>query len=201
MPINATRLITRVALPILIVSIAPLAFSNAATTSTASNSADNVSTNQQQVTSAKWGITFSAVNADFSGSTDAFTNGNNPVVKTIAFVMTNASTVPLAKWTMTTTTTNISSRRNYQIKICTGAYTGTLCGGTETILQPQSTTNLSSTNSVEAALPAGPTTYQGLVIVTRTSGGTNNPTSVTLRATVSNISSNTDLGAAATISN
>jgi hypothetical protein len=201
MPMNATRLITRVALPILLVGCAPLTFSKAATTATASNSADNVSANQQQVTSAKWGITFSAANSDFTGSTSNFGSASNPVVRTIPFLMTNVSTVALGKWTMNTTTTNINPNRNYQIKICTGAFTGTVCGGTETILQPLSTTNVTGFDSVEGSLPVGPTTYQGLVIVTRTAGLTPLSTDITLRATVSNISSNTDLGAPATISN
>ena len=193
--------IKRVIAPILLISCAPLAFSYAATTATASNSADNVSTNQQQVTSAKWGITFAAVNTDFTGSTGTFTSGGNPVVRTIPFVMTNVTTVDLAKWTMRTTTSNIGPNRNYQIKICTAAYTGVVCGGTETILQAASNTDVSNSNSVEAALPAGPTTYQGLIVVTKTNGATTGATSVTLRATVTNAIASTDLGAAATVSN
>jgi hypothetical protein len=201
MPSKATNLVTRVALPMLLMSCAPIAFSQSATTATASNSGDNVSAHQQQVVSAKWGITFSTANSDFSGSTGNFGSATNPVVRTIPFVMTNVSTVALAKWTMTTTTTNINLNRNYQIKICTAAYTGTVCGGTETILQPLSTTNVTSSDTVEGFLPAGPTTYQGLIVVTRTNGLTPLSTEVTLRATVSNISSSTDLGAAATVSN
>jgi hypothetical protein len=195
------NLLKRVVAPILLISCAPLAFSYAATTATASNSADNVSANQQQVTSAQWGITFAAVNADFTGSTGSFTKDGNPVVRIIPFVMNNVTTVDLAKWTMRTTTSNIGSERNYQIKICTAAYTDVVCGGTETILQAASNTNVSSSNSTEAALPAGPTTYQGIIVVTKTGGRTTTATSVTLRATVTNSSSNTDLGAATTVSN
>jgi hypothetical protein len=195
------KITTRVVAPILLVSYAPIALSYAGTTATASNSADNVSANQQQATSAKWGITFAAVNADFTGSTGTFTSGGNPVVRTIPFVMTNVTTVDLAKWTMRTTTSNIGPNRNYEIKICTAAYTGVVCGGTETILQAASNTNVSSSNSTEAALYTGPTTYQGIIVVTRTGGNTTTATSVTLRATVTNISSNTDLAAATTVSN
>ena len=144
--------------------------------------------------------------ADNSGnplatSTGTFTSGGNPVVRTIPFVMTNVTTVDLAKWTMRTTTSNIGPNRNYQIKICTAAYTGLVCGGTETILQAASNTNVSNSDSVKAALPAGPTTYQGLIVVTKTNGATTGATSVTLRATVTNAIASTDLGAAATVSN
>ncbi len=198
------KLIKRVVAPILLISCAPLAFSYAATTATASNSADNVSANQQQVTSAQWGITFAAVNADFTGSTGSFTSGGNPVVRIIPFVMNNVTSVDLAKWTMRTTTTNIAgggNARNYTIKICTSAYTGVVCGGTETILQALSNSNVNNFDSGQSALPSGPTTYQGIVVVTKTAGSRTTATSVTLRATVTNSSSNTDLGAATTVSN
>ncbi len=72
---------------------------------------------------------------------------------------------------------------------------------TATILQAASNTNVSNSDSVKAALPAGPTTYQGLIVVTKTNGATTGATSVTLRATVTNAIASTDLGAAATVSN
>ncbi|CAB5041757.1 MAG: hypothetical protein F2923_07095 [Actinobacteria bacterium] len=193
------KITTRVVAPILLISYAPIALSIAATTATASNSADNVSANQQQVTSAKWGITFSGGTADFSGTTSPiFATGNTTQVRTLPFVLTNSSTVALTGWTMTRTTTNISPARSYAINICTAAYTGTVCGGTETVLQAAETTNRTSVTSTEAALPAGPATYQGIIIVTKTSGNTTAATTVTLRATVTNAS---NLAAATTVSN
>jgi len=196
---NVGALMRRAVIPIALISYAPIAFSYAATTATASNSADNVSANQQQVTSAKWGITFSGGTGDFSGTTSPiFATGNTTQVRTLPFVLTNSSTVALTGWTMTRTTTNISAARSYAINICTAAYTGTVCGGTETVLQASETTNRTGVTSTQAALPAGPATYQGIIIVTKTSGNTTTATTVTLRATVTNAS---NLAAAATVSN
>ena len=193
-------ILVRIISPLFIVSLVPLGISHAATTATASNSADNVSANQQQVVSAQWGIRFGSIGADFTGSTGTF-SGTNPVVKTIPFTLTNSSTVDLAKWTMQATWNTLSGSRNLQMKICTIAYVGTTCGGTESIIQAATTANATNANTVETVGNIANTNYFGLVIVTRTGGATTTATSVTLRGTVTNAVASTDLSAAVTVSN
>lgn len=197
---KVSNVVLRFIAPMFVLGVVPLALSNAATTATASNSGDNVSANQQQVVSAQWGIRFGAIGADFTGSTGTF-SGTNPVVLTIPFTLTNSSTVDLAKWTMRATWNNLSGSRNLQIKICTVAYVGTTCSGTESVIQSATTANATNANTVKTVGTTANTNYFGLVIVTRTGGNTTTATSVTLRGTVTNISSNTDLSAATTVSN
>lgn len=186
--------------PVLMLSSIPLAVANAVNTATASNSATSAQADQQLAVSAQWGIRFGAIGADFTGSTGTY-SGTNPVVKTIPFTLTNSSTVDLAKWTMRATWNNLGANRNLQIKICTVPYVGTVCGGTESVIQAATTTNVSNTNTVETVGNLANMNYYGLVIVTRTGGGTTGATNVTLRGTVTNAVASTDLSPAVTVSN
>ena len=69
------------------------------------------------------------------------------------------------------------------------------------MIQAATTTNVSNTNTVETVGNLANTNYYGLVIVTRTGGGTTGSTDVTLRGTVTNAVASTDLSPAVTVSN